>query len=84
MLGASCELQLGDELLAACAEVAATATNGTEGVDECRHTRPLTLWIAFKCRSVAVSQLTLVATQGRASQPHQRTARDGRDRERHW
>ena len=73
-----------ERLKTACAEAAAAATNGTEGAAECRRTRPLTLWIAFKCRSVAVSQLTLVATQGRASlPPRQKGLREDRGRERH-
>ena len=51
-----------DRLRAACVDLS-TAAGESGASAACGSTRPLTLWIAFKCRSVAVSQLTFVATQ---------------------
>ena len=59
-----------DRLQAACVEEAEMASHEKEAGAACLATRSLKLWIAFKCRSVAVSQLTLVATQGQGKSQH--------------
>jgi hypothetical protein len=48
-------------LLTACSE-AAKLDGDSDGLESCRTKRSLTLWIGFKCRSVAVVQLTVLAT----------------------
>ena len=48
-----------------CSEAAAAA--GELNVTEACATRPLTLWVAFKCRATAVTQLTFLARHHRGS-----------------
>ena len=51
-----------ERLRACCLDVASAAGDGN-ATTACESSRSVRLWVAFKCRSMAVSQLTVLASQ---------------------
>ena len=59
------KFMLSAERLRACCVELATAAGDANASESCETRRSVSLWVAFKCRSMAVSELTVVATQPR-------------------
>lgn len=58
-----------ERLLACCTEVAATEGE-LDPETACKKYRPLKVWVAVKCRSAAVAELTVLASQPGAARSH--------------